>query len=291
MEEISIDHPYCQRLREIPSPPKKLYVLGDPSLLGLISLAIVGTRQPSAYGLQASFRFANVLARKRMVVVSGLARGIDTAAHNGALAANGLTIAVLGHGLDRVYPARNLALADSIVKKGGCLVSEYAPGTPPLPPHFPARNRIISGLSLGTLVVEAAKKSGSLITARFAAEQGRDVFVVPGRFDDFNFEGGHSLIQQGAKLVRDVDDILMEFAWLERLESAASPEIDEWNWVTPGTESLTLGEIQARSGWPIGELAPRIEAACTAGWIMEVAPQSYLWVGPEKSFHPAPCQN
>lgn len=277
MQELPIDHPYCRRLREIPSPPHKLYVEGDASVLALASVAVVGTRQPSPYGLQASFRFSSALARHGMAVTSGLARGIDTAAHSGALAAKGLTIAVLGHGLDRIYPARNRGLADAIVRAGGCLVSEYPPGTPPLPQHFPARNRIISGLSLGALVVEAAAKSGSLITARFAVEQGREVFVVPGRFDDFNFEGGHALIQQGAKLVRDVEDIFVEFAWLAR---STAPEVGptDWDWVAPGTQALSIGEIRAGSGWSAGEVEPRIEAALAAGWLMEIAPQSYLWV-------------
>jgi len=291
MKEYSIRHPSLARLKEIPAAPEKIYVEGDPSSLGLYSIAVVGTRQPSSYGLQASFTLARELASRGLVIVSGLARGIDTAAHAGALASGGRTIAVLGHGLDRVYPARNVGLAASIVEKGGCLVSEYPPGVPPLAHHFPARNRIIAGLSLGTLVVEAAVRSGSLITARYAMEQGRDVFVVPGRLNDTSFGGAHALIQQGAKLVQEVNDILCEYAWLSRVEPTNDLPGPDWDWISTDTETVSLADIRERSGLSAQEIFSKIDEAVEKGWLHETGPQSYVWTGQKISFHPAPCQN
>ncbi len=294
METLLLSSPYCKRLREIPQTPKKLYVIGNSALLGLLSIAVVGTRRPSPYGVRASFTFGRDLASHGFVVVSGLAKGIDTAAHQGAIAAGGMTVAVLGHGLDVIYPARNAGLAHEIVEKGGCLVSEYPPGTPPLPGHFPARNRLISGLALGTLVVEAARKSGSLITASHALDQGRDVFVIPGQWNDSNFDGGHCLIQQGAKLVREVSDILEEYPWLTS-ESKKKFEIPtSWNWLRKFKEPATLIELQELSGKSSIELGEEIEVGLANGYLLETAPQTYLWVGEsekESSFHPAPCQN
>lgn len=203
------DPRYPARLREISSAPPALFYRGDPDLLDLPQLAIVGSRNATPQGLETAEGFAAELARRGLVITSGLAFGVDGAAHRGALAAQGYTIAVCATGLDRVYPARHKALAEQIEREG-LLLSEFAPGTAPRAEHFPRRNRLISGLSLGVLVIEAARESGSLITARLAAEQGREVFAIPGSIHNVMARGCHQLIRQGAKLVESVDDILEE---------------------------------------------------------------------------------
>ena len=198
---LTLEHPaYPRLLAEIPDPPPLLFVQGDPAVLGRLQLALVGSRNPTAGGARTARDFAAFLARAGLVITSGLALGIDAAAHEGALAAGRPTVAVTGTGLDRVYPARHHKLAHAIAEQGA-LVSEFPTGTPPRPEHFPRRNRIISGLSLGVLVVEAAVRSGSLITARLAAEQGREVFAIPGSIHNPLARGCHALIRQGAKLV------------------------------------------------------------------------------------------
>jgi DNA processing protein len=200
---------YPALLREIPDPPLVLYIAGERQLLSARQLAIVGSRNPTPMGRENARAFAKSLAGAGLVITSGMALGVDGAAHRGALEAGGKTIAVAGTGLDRVYPARHRDLAHEIVKHGA-LVSEFPPGMPPLPENFPVRNRIISGLSLGTLVVEAALQSGSLITARMANEQGREVFAIPGSIHAPQARGCHALIRQGAKLVETAQDILEE---------------------------------------------------------------------------------
>ena len=191
--------------------PLVLYCIGDVALLARPQLAMVGARNPTTVGRETATRFAEHFSRHGLTVTSGLALGIDGASHRGALRAPGSTIAVLGHGPDQVYPAEHAALAREIAATG-LLVSELPPGTPPRPQHFPRRNRIISGLSLGTLVVEAALHSGSLITARLAAEQGREVFAIPGSIHSPLSRGCHRLIRDGAKLVETADDVLSELA-------------------------------------------------------------------------------
>jgi DNA processing protein len=203
------DPRYPARLREIASSPPALFFRGDADLLQLPQLAMVGSRNATAQGLETALAFSIELARRGLTITSGLALGIDAAAHRGALDADGCTIAVCATGLDRVYPASHRALAEEIDARG-VLVSEFAPGTAARPEHFPRRNRIIAGLSLGVLVVEAARESGSLITARLAAEQGREVFAIPGSIHNLMARGCHRLIRQGAKLVETVDDILEE---------------------------------------------------------------------------------
>jgi DNA processing protein len=202
------DAAYPPLLLEIPDPPPILYIYGQlPS--ETTGIAVVGSRKASSYGLTTTHRLCKRLAAFGMVVVSGMARGIDTAAHNGALAGGGRTVAVLGSGLACVYPAENRNLFHRIAENGA-VISEFALDDKPEAHHFPMRNRIISGISLGTVVVEAAKRSGSLITARLAAEQGREVFAVPGSIHAPTADGPHHLIQQGAKLVRTVEDIIEE---------------------------------------------------------------------------------
>ena len=218
------DDAYPEILTQIPGPPLLLFVNGDVDSLHLPSLAIVGSRNPTHGGIRNAVEFSRYLAQSGFVIVSGLAEGIDTAAHRGALDAGGKTVAFLGHGIDRVYPASNRDLAH-LVSSGGALLSEYSLGTRPLRHHFPERNRLISGLSLGTLVVEAARKSGSLITARLASEQGREVFALPGSIHNPLARGCHTLIRQGAKLVETASDILDELAPLGRhlMQTAEKP--------------------------------------------------------------------
>jgi len=205
------DDDYPELFEQISRPPSDLYVKGDPGLLQLPALAIVGSRNPTQAGARNAFEFARHLGSMGFCIVSGLAEGIDTAAHRGALDAGAATVAFLGHGIDRVYPASNRDLAHEIAAHGA-LVSEFPLGTHPGRENFPQRNRLISGMSLGTLVVEAARRSGSLITARFAGEQGREVFALPGSIHNPLARGCHQLIRQGAKLVETADDIVAELA-------------------------------------------------------------------------------
>jgi len=200
---------YPELLRQIADAPTLIYVNGNTDALHLPGLAIVGSRNPTRGGRQNAHDFAAHLGRSGFSILSGLAQGIDTAAHEGALAVGATTIAFLGHGIDRIYPAANHELAHRIAEQGA-LVSEYPLGSSPRAEHFPERNRLISGCSLGTLVVEAAKRSGSLITARLASEQGREIFAIPGSIHNTLSRGCHQLIRQGAKLVESADDIVSE---------------------------------------------------------------------------------
>jgi DNA processing protein len=207
---ITIDDPcYPALLQNIHDPPPLLYVLGDPEMLDCRGIAMVGSRAASTYGRSVAEQLAEGLAKQGFTIISGLALGVDTKSHKGALAAGGKTIAVLGCGLDVVYPPGNHLLYKEIVGSGA-VVSEYPLGTQPDHFRFPARNRLISGLSLGVVVVEATKRSGSLITANHALEQGREVFAVPGRIDSVKSTGSHALLQEGAKLVFNINDIIEE---------------------------------------------------------------------------------
>lgn len=230
------DVDYPSLLREIPGAPAAVFVVGDPTLLWMPQTAIVGSRSASEGGLATTRKFSRALVAAGFTITSGLADGIDGAAHGAALDASGGTIAVLGTGPDLVYPRKHASLAARIAANGA-LVSEFPPGTAARADHFPRRNRIISGLSLGTLVIEASMKSGSLITARYATEQGRDVFAIPGSINNPLARGCHQLIRDGAKLVESADEIVSELAALaaslgERLRAridadgtAASPQV------------------------------------------------------------------
>ena len=237
------DSRFPRMLKEIFEPPVLLYARGDLSLLSEACLAIVGSRKPTPYGTAVAERLASDLASRGVVIVSGLARGIDTAAHRGALAGGGKTIAVLGCGLDQCYPSENRKLKAEIERKG-LVLSEFPLGSFAAPQNFPIRNRIISGLSLGVAVVEAAQYSGSLITARLALEQNREVFAVPGAVTNKNSWGPNTLIKQGAKLIQDWKDVVEELpaAVRHRLLAAALSE--------SGTESVaslfseTLSELE-----------------------------------------------
>jgi DNA processing protein len=201
------DEAYPERLREIYDPPAVLWIRGDVDQLGRPGIAVVGTRQPSPYGAGMAELLSRDLANRRLVILSGMARGVDTAAHKGAIEAGGKTVAVWGTGIDVIYPKENKKLAEQIVATGGTIVSEYPLGTFPAPQNFPIRNRILSGMSVGVLVIEAAEYSGTRITARCAMEQNRDVYAVPGNVTNKNAWGPNTLIKQGAKLTATWEDI------------------------------------------------------------------------------------
>ena len=203
---------YPERLRNIYDPPKKLYVLGNFKILKEKAIAIVGSRKATEYGKKVAFQISQELTKENINIVSGLAIGIDTYAHLGAISIQNQasTIAVLGSGIDEIYPKENTELARKIIQTGGCIVSEYPLGTKPNKINFPQRNRIISGLSEGVVVVEASEKSGSLITAEFGIEQGKEIFAVPGNIDNPLNRGTNKLIQDGAKMVLSSKDILEE---------------------------------------------------------------------------------
>ena len=254
---LCTDPEYPPLLAESSGAPASLYVLGSLPALASPQLAMVGSRSPTAAGRHTAREFAAYFARGGLTVTSGLALGIDAASHEGALAAGGLTVAVCGTGLDRVYPAENAPLAARI-REHGALVSEFPPRTAPLPQHFPRRNRIISGLSLGTLVVEAARKSGSLITARLAVEQGREVFAIPGSIHSPVSRGCHQLIREGAKLVEEAADVLAELPislpketlTAERSSSLGDGELDkEYEMLLDalGFEPATIDVLVART--------------------------------------------
>lgn len=214
MENVRIienrDRDYPQNLLTINDYPKKLYIMGNYKLLNNVCIAIVGSRDSTPYGEKYAFKFAKELSKQGITIVSGMAIGIDTAAHFGAMQEKGKTIAVLGAGFNHIYPEENYSLFNRIVQDGGCVITEYKPDTEAVLSRFPKRNRIISGLSEGVLVVEAKQKSGSLITARYAKEQGKKIFSVPSNIDLKTGGGTNSLIKNGAKLVTCVEDILEE---------------------------------------------------------------------------------
>ncbi|MDO8470040.1 MAG: DNA-processing protein DprA [bacterium] len=232
------DESYPRQLRETPGCPSELFVRGSLPPAGTPHIAIVGTRKATHDGLMVAREIARDLARHGIVVVSGLALGIDAAAHEGALQGGGRTVAVLANGLDTVYPPSHEQLARRILERNGCLLSEYPLGTPAFPSQFLARNRIVSGLALATVIIEAPARSGTLVTAKYALEQGREVFVLPGPARHPNFAGSHRLIREGARLIATADDIL------EDLGLAAS-EAAEKRSVTQRTLPL-LSESQRR---------------------------------------------
>jgi DNA processing protein len=257
------DPAYPDLLLQTADPPLLLYVQGDPALLSAPGIGIVGSRHPTPQGKDNALAFSTQLSQAGWTIVSGMALGIDGAAHEGGLAGSGRTIAVVGTGLDRVYPRRHLELARRIAQHGA-IVSEYAIGTPPLPPNFPQRNRIIAGLTRGTLVVEAALQSGSLITARLASEAGREVFAIPGSIHSPQSRGCHALLKQGAKLVESAADVLEEFPAQAALpvhtDSAAADDAPRPDPLLDalGFDPVTLDALVARTGWPAPELSARL---------------------------------
>lgn len=278
------DDDYPPLLRTITDPPPVLWVRGGREVLTRPAVAIVGSRAASAYALEVAARLAGELAERGVLVVSGLARGADGAAHQGCLEMGGATLAVLGSGPDVIYPREHRDLAVTI-SNHGALVSEHGPGVPPLPEHFPLRNRLISGISLGVVVVEANEKSGSLITARYALEQGRDVMAVPGSVLGGRNRGSHALLKDGAKVVETAVDILEELGW----PSAGAPgahadskisdnllQRDELlRKLTPG-ESYNVDEISATVGLTGSQLLPRLTEWEMKGQLVKSAGGRYL---------------
>ena len=281
------DPRYPLRLKAIADYPGALLVSGDLALLHSAQLAVIGSRSHSWYGARWGKLFSETLAHKGITITSGLALGIDGVAHRGALAAEGKTIAVLGNGLSQVYPRRHATLARQIIDNGGTLVSEFPLVTPPLPAHFPRRNRIISGLSLGVLVIEAALRSGSLVTVRCALEQGRDVFALPGPIGNPGSEGPHWLIKQGAVPVTSPEDIVEywhnELAWLTDMSDSINICVDQPSVALPfpellanvGDEVTPVDVVAERAGQSVPVTVAQLLELELAGWIAAV-PGGYV---------------
>jgi len=275
------DDAYPRRLREIANPPPVLYLRGELAETDEWAVAIVGTRRITAYGRQVAERIAAHLAAAGVTVVSGLALGVDTVAHQTALEAGGRTLAVLGSGVDRIYPARNRKLAARIMENGA-LISDYPPGTPPEASNFPPRNRIISGLSLATVVIEAGEKSGALITADFAAEQGRDVFAVPGNVLAPQSRGTNRLIQNGAFPLLDPQEILdvldlnrvVEHRQARVVLPADATEAQLFDLL--GHEPLHVDDIRARTGLPIEQVTAALALMELKGMVRQVGGMRYV---------------
>ncbi len=275
------DEAYPTLLQEIIDPPLALHFRGDASLLARPALAIVGSRRASPYGINAAEQLARQLAGAGIVIVSGGARGIDAAAHHAALEAGGATIAVLGTGIDVVYPPSNRRLFQRIEERG-LIVSEFPPRTPPKPENFPIRNRVISGLTRGTVIVEATGRSGSLITARMAAEQGRDVFAVPGSIFSAGSEGTHRLVQYGAKLVHDANDVLEELPGGLRAAVGSSEEpespLKEVLAVLSKDDGAHVDTVAAKVGRTPALVAESLLQLELEGWIRALPGARYVRV-------------
>ncbi|EHD19919.1 MULTISPECIES: DNA-protecting protein DprA [Brenneria] len=281
-----IDKRYPFLLANISSPPLLLFVAGDPALLASPQIAIVGSRSNSAYGEQWGQFFAQELAVNNLTITSGLAVGIDGIAHRASLEAGGKTVAVLGSGLAHIYPRRHHRLAERILEQGGAVVSEFPLETRPLPTNFPRRNRIISGLSMGVLVVEASMRSGSLVTARYALEQGREVFALPGPIGNPMTQGTHWLIQQGAYLVTHpkniVEQLMSELKWLPATADQTISAVEE-DVELPfadvlanvGDEVTPVDVVAERAGQPVPEIVGKLLELELAGWIAAV-PGGYV---------------
>lgn len=270
------DDDYPEALRQIPDPPPALWIRGEREALRWPRLvAVVGARAASPAGLGLSRTLAAGLAEAGVVVVSGLARGIDSAAHQAALDRGGASIGVLGSSLDRIYPPEHDRLADALAGQGA-LVSELLPGTPPLPFHFPLRNRLISGLSAGVVVVEASEKSGSLITAMAAADQGREVMAVPGPVGPGRHRGTHALLRDGATLVEGPDDVLVALGWKTPETAAAGgiaplePALARELGLEPTVEDFSADEVAAATGWTISRTISRLSALEVDGRIQRI---------------------
>jgi len=271
---------YPPALAAIPDPPPVLWVLGSMDAADARLVAIVGSRAASSYGLAVAERLGEGLARAGVTVVSGMARGCDAAAHAGALAASGRTLAVLGSGADVVYPAEHRLLYQRIAA-AGAVVTEWAPGTPPRAGHFPLRNRIISGLCRATVVVEASDKSGSLITAACALEQGRDVMAVPGPVVGERHRGSHALLRDGARLVASAEDILEELGWANGPVAARveGGRLDPLLTLMGAGEDCDVDTLASRSGQPIPTVLSRLMELELAGQVRRLAGGRFVRMG------------
>jgi len=275
-----VDADYPPLLREIIDPPFAMFYRGDLSLLQKPMVAVVGSRRASAYGMNAAAHLARQLAGAGVVIVSGLARGIDASAHQAALDCASPTIAILGTGIDIIYPRSHAKLTRAIADHG-LLMTEFPPGTPPLAANFPVRNRLISGISLGTVIVEATGKSGSLITARMAAEQGREVFAVPGSIFASATEGPHRLIQYGAKLVHDAADILEELpGGLSLPDAHGAPEPEEplrdVLAVFTREEAMHIDGVAQKLGRSVASVSQAVLQLELGGWIRALPGSRYV---------------
>ncbi len=275
------DPDYPTRLREIYDCPPLLYVKGKLKLGDEWCLAVVGTRRPTVYGRQVAEEMVTELARSKITIVSGLARGIDSVSHRSALAAGGRTIAVMGGGLDSIYPAENASLARDIISNGA-LLSDYHPGTRPKPENFPRRNRILSGLCLGVLVIEAGQASGALITAHLALEQNREVFAIPGSILSAASRGTNYLIQEGAKLVRDYTDIMEELnlaaidSQLEMKELLPSTETESLLFKQLSAQPTHIDEVCRLSGLPTQTVSSTLAMMELRGMVKQVGTMNYV---------------
>jgi DNA processing protein len=280
---IFTDARFPAALRQIPYAPPFLYVKGTVYPEDDMAVAVVGTRKPSYYGRRASYRLATDLCRHRVTIVSGLARGIDTAAHQAAVDCGGRTLAVLGCGLDIIYPPENKELY-RLIPQNGALVSEFALGTPPEARNFPIRNRIISGLSRGVVVVESGVQSGANITANYALEQGREVFAVPGPIDSPGSIGPHRWIQQGAKLVREAQDILEELSGYPTVPPASEPQVATFHSEDPvmahlNATPLQLDDLIRAAGLSAPEVMSRLTLLELQGLIQELPGKYFVLAG------------
>jgi DNA processing protein len=282
------DDAYPQRLKEIEQPPPVLYVRGEYLPDDLYAVAIVGTRRVTAYGRQITEDLASFLAANGMTVISGLARGVDAIAHQTALKAGGRTIAVLGSGVDKIYPPEHLGLAEKMMERGA-IISDYAPGTPPEASNFPPRNRIISGLSLAVVVVEAGETSGALITAEFAAEQGREVFAVPGSILAPQSKGTNKLIQNGAVPLLSVNDLMQALDITRVGEQKAVRKIMPGDAIEAKlltiltNEPLHVDEIRSQSELPIEKVSAALVLMELKGMVRQVGGMSYVSVREDES--------
>jgi DNA processing protein len=280
------DAEYPRGLKTVSLPPPFLLVRGTLVREDGLAVAVVGARRATAYGLRTAERLATDLGVRGVTIVSGLARGVDTSAHKGALAGGGRTIAVLGSGVDVIYPPENRRLAEEVAR-GGAMVSQFPMRTPPFPQHFPIRNRVIAALTLGTVVVEAAERSGALITARCAGELGREVYAVPGNVSSPASQGANRLIQDGAKLVRDWEDVVAEWpeTWRRALKPVATVAAEDRAPVRPlegrllallGDEPVAIDGIIEESRMPAGEVAASLATLELRGLIRRLPGQRYV---------------
>jgi len=273
------DDDYPEGLKNISNPPFLIYLKGKNILNGK-NIAIVGTRRPTSYGINATRKIVKELLMYDFQIVSGFARGIDTEAHLTAIEEGGKTVAVFGSGIDIIYPPENKKLYEKIISSGGCVISEFPLSTPPLKSNFPLRNRLISGISFGVVIVEAPKKSGALITADYALNQGREVFAVPGSIFEKKQEGSNRLIQEGAKPVIDASDIISEFGFIEKKEvkeekrRISKEEQNILSFIT--TKERTIEEISFLSGMDISKITEILLNLELKGWVRSLPGSKYI---------------
>ncbi len=283
-----LDEDYPPRLKNIQQPPPVLYIKGEYKLQDHWAVAVVGTRRVTSYGRQVTEQISTLLARNGITIISGLARGVDGIAHHAALSTGGRTLAVLGSGVDQIYPPEHRALAEKI-SQNGAVISDYAPGTPPESANFPPRNRIISGLVGAVVVIEAGETSGALITATFAAEQGKEVFAVPGGIYSPQSKGTNRLIQQGATPMLDPNDILdaLDIHKVEQYHQATlmlpADEVESSLLTILNNEPMHIDDIQAQSGLPIEKISASLTMMELKGMVRQVTGMTYLAVREERA--------